>query len=864
MAVKPPAPSAGEGPSDVDAAQALESGSRNGQGFSARLLLGVLLSWSLFQLWIASPLPFIFNVGIFNATEARAVHLAFALFLAFTLFPARFSAPGQQVPWYDWLLAVAAATASVYLFVFAQELAGRAGAPIARDLVMAGIGMVLLLTACRRVLGWPLAIVALVFLAYTYLGPHMPDVIAHRGASLRRIATHQWLSSEGVFGVALGVSVGFVFLFVLFGSLLERAGAGQYFIAVAYSLLGHMRGGPAKAAVVSSGLSGVISGSSIANVVTTGTFTIPLMKRVGFPATKAGAVEVAASTTGQLTPPIMGAAAFLIAESVGVSYIDVVRHALLPALLSYIGLLYIVHLEACKQGLEGLPRGPQMPWVYRLLVWLTLLIGLLVLTLVVYHGLGWLKQVAPEQATVLVALGLGLTYLGLLRYAVRFPVPDPATMDVQLPPVAATVKSGLHFLLPLVVLIWCLTVERLSPQLSAFWATVFLLLIVLTQRPLAALFRRERALWEACGQGLTDAFQGLVRGARNMVGIGIATATAGIIVGTVTLTGIGLVMTELVELVSGGHLLLMLLFTALVSLILGLGLPTTANYIVVSSLMAPVIVTLGAESGLLVPLIAVHLFVFYFGILADATPPVGLAAYAAAAISRADPIKTGIQGFMYDIRTAVLPFMFLFNTQLLLIGLGGWWDLFFTIVSATAAMLLFAAATQGYWLVRSKRWESALLLLLAFSLFRPDFWWDPLFPARDIRPGSELFAATEALPGDAPVEVVVRGETLDRGRVSRHMELTLPAHEGGEQRWLDFGVELVAEGQAQRVDFIVFASDADDSPLEFDWEIIGIVVPQERPSPRWLYLPLVLLLGGVAWNQRRRRQDQAFQAGNSA
>lgn len=839
-----------------ETAQALEIGSRNGQGFSARLLLAVLVCWSLFQLWIASPLPFMLNLGIFNATEARAIHLSFALFLAFTLFPARFSATGHQVPWYDWLLAIAGAAGALYLFVFADQLAGRAGAPISRDLVIAGIGMVLLLTACRRALGWPLAVVALVFLAYTYFGPYMPDVIAHRGASLRRIATHQWLSSEGVFGVALGVSVGFVFLFVLFGALLERAGAGQYFIAVAYSLLGHMRGGPAKAAVVSSGLSGVISGSSIANVVTTGTFTIPLMKRVGFPATKAGAVEVAASTTGQLTPPIMGAAAFLIAESVGVAYIDVVRHALLPALLSYIGLLYIVHLEACKQGLEGLPRGPQRPWVYRLLIWLTLLIGLLVLTLVVYHGLGWLQQAAPGQASTIVTVGLLLAYLGLLRYAVRFPLPDPETIVTQLPPVAATVKSGLHFLLPLVVLIWCLTVERLSPQLSAFWATVFLLLIVLTQRPLTALFRREQYLARACVRGLQDAFQGLVRGARNMVGIGIATATAGIIVGTVTLTGIGLVMTELVELVSGGHLLLMLLFTALVSLILGLGLPTTANYIVVSSLMAPVIVTLGAENGLLVPLIAVHLFVFYFGILADATPPVGLAAYAAAAISRADPIKTGIQGFMYDIRTAVLPFMFIFNTQLLLMGLGSWWDLAFTIVSATAAMLLFAAATQGYWLVRSRRWESAVLLVLAFSLFRPDFWWAPLFPAREIRPASELFAATGELPADAPVEVVVAGETLDRGVVSRHMQLTLPAGEDGEQRWQDFGVELLAEGEVQRIDFIAFASDADDSPLEFDWEITGIVVPQERPSPRWLTLPLLLVLAGVAWNQARRRPDQ--------
>ncbi|MDX1588480.1 MAG: TRAP transporter permease [Oleiphilaceae bacterium] len=835
----------------------LETGSREGQGPEAWLLLAVLLCWSLFQLWIASPLPFLLDLGIFNATESRAIHLAFALFLAFTLFPARFSASGQKVPWYDWLLAMLGAASSAYLYVFSEDLAGRAGAPLAQDLVVAGIGMVLLLNACRRALGWPLAIVALVFLLYTYFGPYMPDVVAHRGASLRRIATHQWISTEGVFGVALGVSVGFVFLFVLFGSLLERAGAGQYFIAVAYALLGHMRGGPAKAAVVSSGLSGVISGSSIANVVTTGTFTIPLMKRVGFPATKAGAVEVAASTTGQLTPPIMGAAAFLIAESVGVAYVEVVRHALLPALISYIGLLYIVHLEACKQGLEGLPRGHQKPLLLRLLVWMTLLLLVMMLSLAVYHGLGWLKQVAPQQASLIMAMGLGLAYLGLLRYAIRFPMPDPETLAERLPPVGDTLKSGLHFLLPLVVLVWCLTVERLSPQLSAFWATAFLLVILLTQHPLSALFRREKALWAATRQGVSEALEGLVKGARNMVGIGVATATAGIVVGTVTLTGVGLVMTELVELVSGGHLLLILIFTALMSLILGLGLPTTANYIVVSSLLAPVIVTLGAENGLLVPLIAVHLFVFYFGILADATPPVGLAAYAAAAISRADPIATGIQGFIYDIRTAVLPFMFLFNTQLLLIGLSGWWDLMVTIVSATGAMLLFAAATQGFWLVRSRRWESALLILLAFSLFRPDFWWSQWFPAETLEPATALYSATEQLPEDQPVEIVVQGETLERGEMSRHMRLNLPPAESGEQRWRDWGLELVPEGQALRIDHIEFASEADESLLQFDWLITHIVVPRSRPSPQWLYVPLLLLVAGVAWNQYRRRRITA-------
>ncbi len=836
---------------------ALDRGQRTGRRLTAKLILVVLCLWSLFQIWFASPLPFVLNVGIFNATEARAIHLAFALFLAFTLFPPskkRFNA--ELIPVWDWLFALAGAGSAAYLLVLSDELASRAGAPIAQDLVAAGIGITLVLEACRRSLGWPLTLVALIFLLYAFLGPYMPEVISHRGASLRRIATHQWLSQEGVFGVALGVSVSFVFLFVLFGALLERAGAGHYFIRVAYAFLGHMRGGPAKAAVVASGMSGVMSGSSIANVVTTGTFTIPLMRRVGFSSTKAGAIEVAASTTGQLAPPIMGAAAFLMVEYVGIPYIEVIKHALLPALISYIGLLYIVHLESCKLGIKGMPRGPVTPLLQRLLVWLTVIIGLILLSLAIHYGLGWVKVLFPEAASSIVAVMIVLSYLGLLAYASRFESPESDASIERIPPVGPTLKSGLYFLLPVVILIWCLTVERLSPQRSVFWAITALMLIVLTHRPLLAWFRRQNGIAAACRAGFRDFLEGLVNGSRNMVGIAIGTATAGMVVGTVTLTGIGLAMTELVELISGGNILLMLILTAVMSLILGLGLPTTANYIVVSTLMAPVIVTLGAENGLLVPLIAVHLFVFYFGILADATPPVGLAAYAAAGISRGDPIRTGVQGFFYDIRTAVLPFMFIFNNQLLLIGLTGWWDLMITIVSATLAMLVFAAATQGYWLVRSYRWESALLLLVAFSLFRPDAWWSQIHPAEIEKPASELYAVIERLGPEEALEIVAEGDTPERQDISRHMRITLPEGDTPEQRLAKWGVELVAEDGVKRVDFVDFASDADDSLIDFDWRITGVIVEQSRPAPEWVYLPTLLLLAGLGWNQWRRRPQE--------
>ena len=334
----------------------VEEGRRHPLGISNRILCAVAVAWSLFQLWYASPIPFALNIGVFNDSEVRSVHLAFALVLAFAAFPARKRSPRDRIPVTDWALALTGAAAALYLLVFRDALAARAGAPIVADLVVGGAGLAVLLEATRRAVGPPLVIVALVFLGFSLAGPWMPEVLAHKGVSFSRLISHQWLGTEGVFGVAIGVSAGFVFLFVLFGALLEQAGAGNYFIRLAYSLLGHLRGGPAKAAVAASGLSGMVSGSSIANVVTTGTFTIPLMKKVGFPPEKAGAIEVAASTNGQLTPPIMGAAAFLMVEYVGISYLEVIRHALLPALIAYIALFYIVHLEALRAGMPAASR----------------------------------------------------------------------------------------------------------------------------------------------------------------------------------------------------------------------------------------------------------------------------------------------------------------------------------------------------------------------------------------------------------------------------------------------------------------------------------------------------------------------------
>jgi len=443
-----------------------------------------------------------------------------------------------------------------------------------------------------------------------------------------------------------------------------------------------------------------------------------------------------------------------------------------------------------------------------------------------------------------------------MRYSINFPdleIDEHHLELTELPETGPTVKSGLHYLLPVVVLIWCLMVERFSPGLAAFWATMIMLFILATQRPLKVFFRKSGDLEHEFFKGLRNLVDGLIFGARNMIGIGVATATAGIIVGTVTLTGIGLVMTEFVEFISGGNLMLMLLFTAFICLVLGMGLPTTANYIVVSTLMAPVIVTLGAQNGLIVPLIAVHMFVFYFGILADDTPPVGLAAFAASAIAQSDPIKTGIQGFLYDIRTAILPFLFIFNTELLMIGIESWWHLLITIITAILAMLLFAAATQGYFFVKSRWWETLILLLISFTFFRPGYWWEMVYPSSQIVQPIKIVEMVEQLPPNADLRLHVEGESIDGNLVSKMVVLPMGESAPGKARLEKAGLELRTEKKRVFVDMVTFDSLAQKAGIDFDWEILSLQIPTDRPAKQWMYFPALALLGLLVIRQRRRR-----------
>ncbi|MEL6463735.1 MAG: TRAP transporter permease [Pseudomonadota bacterium] len=857
-----------------------DTGARNpSAAWQAKLIIGTCIAWSLFQLYIASKVPGIVaqatGMSIFAniVAQARFVHLAFAIMLATLAFPLFKSSPRDRIPLYDWVLIVLGVSSCLYLVVFRFEIADRPGLWSTSDITMSSIGMIVLLIAVYRSLGLPLVIIASAFVAFAFFGGYSEwarEITNYGGASLSKALGHYWMQTEGVFGVALGVSTSMIFLFVLFGALLDRAGGGSWFIKVAIALLGALRGGPAKASVLSSMLTGMISGSSISNTVTTGTFTIPLMKRIGFPAEKAGAVEVASSTNGQLTPPVMGAAAFLMVEYVNIPYIDVVKHAFLPAVISYIALLYIVHLEALKMQMLGLKKAGRH--IGPVLILILFLSGFIFLGACTFLMIG-LRSVMDTFMTESVygAVGIvALLYLVLVYFASRYPdvAMDDPDGELAAPRLTPTLLGGAYFSLPIFILVWNLMVrtdslDRLSPSLSAFWATIFMIVVALTHRPLKAMFRGE-GFGSATTAGWHDFIEGLILGARNMIGIGVATGAAGVIVGTISLTGAHQVIGQVVEVIAGGNIWILLILVAIMSLILGMGLPTTANYIVVSSLMAPVILTVGASAGYIFPLIAVHLFVFYFGILADDTPPVGLAAYAAAAISRGDPIQTGVQGFAYDIRTALLPFLFIFNTDLLLIDVGFAKAILVFFISLIA-MLLFAAATQGYFIAKSKAWETVALLIIAFMLFRPDYLLDQVSQKYQSASGPAALDLMAGAETDKELRVVVEGPDFDTGQL-RPTTITLPAINGDAEGALDAqGLTILPDGEVLAMDepfpgtpfFESLGNEYDfygDTPVQ----ITQVQIENDRMPKELFFIPALLLLGGLVLIQSRRATQPAF------
>ena len=636
------------------------SPTKNLQGLHLKIVTAIAIIWSLFQLWYASPFPFWFNIGMFKGLPARAIHLGFALLLAFLIFP---SSRSKKISFIDILISIIGALCCLYIYFFYDQLVDRGGIllkinlgenfiiPI--EIIIGMTGILILLEATRRVIGMPLVIIAVCFLLFSYFGKYAPEIISHGGLSLKRLVGFQWFDQEAIFGIPIGVSVDFIFLFVLFGALLETAGGGQYFLNLAFAMVGKMRGGPAKAAILGSGMTGLISGSSVANTVTTGTFTIPIMKKTGFSKEKAGAIEVSASVNGQLMPPVMGAAAFVMASFIGVTYFEIVKHAFLPAIISYVALFYISHLEALKLNLKGMEE----------------------------------KDVPNFKKTFL---------------------------------------SGLHFLIPIFVLIYLLVYLRLTASYSIFYATIALVIVNLINKIVKS--SKEGNYTDALKIWFKQTVVGFEKGAINMVAVGIAIATAGVIVGAVGSTGLSTNLIVVIESVAKDNVIILIFLTIVLCLLLGMGLPTTANYVVVASLMSMVLVDVGNASGFIFPLIAVHLFVFYFGLMADVTPPVGLASYAAAGISGGDPLKTGVQAFWYSLRTGILPIVFLFNHELLLIGIQNIWHALLVIFTSLIGILVFTAATQR-WMFNKLRWfEIIIFLIISISLLSPEFALNKIYP----------------------------------------------------------------------------------------------------------------------------------------
>ncbi len=646
-----------------------EFGARELGGWSFGFAGTVALGMTAFQLWTAA-------LGTLPGVLQRSVHLAFAITLGFMFYPAVKSARQRRLPWYDGVLAALGAYAALYVTIHHVELIARVGDPTRMDIATGIVLIALVLEGTRRAVGWWLPAITVVFLAYAFVGPWMPELFSHRGYSVRRVVGQLYLTTEGLFGIPLGVSSTFVFAFVLFGALLERTGAGEYLIRIAFSLVGHTRGGPAKVAVVASAFMGTITGSSIANTATIGSMTIPLMKRVGFKPEVAGGIETAAGGNGQLMPPVMGAAAFVMAEWLRMPYLEIAKAAALPAIIDQLALLGAVHLLAVKHGIRGLPKA-------------------------------------------------------------------------EIPRFLPTFFAGLHYLLPVAALLYYLIVKEYTALTSAFMALVAAAGMFLVASIVQGLRRAPIVPGQPNADGVGPALQEAGRrlitacymGARNMASVALTCASAGIIVGIVTLTGVGLNLSSIVvdlssvlqgvrlDLgwtvvdLSGGSLYLGLFLTMIACLILGMGVPTTPTYIIMATLTAPALVALGQNQGLAIPIIAIHLFVFYFGILADDTPPVGLAAYAAAGIARADPIKTGWRAFSLDMRTFLLPYMFITAPAMLLIDTT-WQEVVWIFITASVGMYALAAAMQGYFITEARWYERVVLFVSAICLVKPGLYTD--------------------------------------------------------------------------------------------------------------------------------------------
>ncbi len=608
-----------------------ESNTMEYTGVMAKFVSALAITFSVFQLYTAL-------FGVLDAQLQRAVHLGFGLALSFLLYPALKSWRRDKLHPLDAILAILGAAAPAYMVIQYRELILRAGLPTTEDVIIGAMGILLVIEAARRVVGIPMVCVVLFFIAYAFAGPYLPGLLAHRGLTIDQFVSHVYYTTEGIFGIPLGVSSTFIFLFILFGAYLEGTGLGKFFIDVANAIAGWASGGPAKVAVLSSGLMGTVSGSSVANVVGTGSLTIPMMKKLGYHKDFAGAVEAAASTGGQLMPPVMGAAAFLMAEFVGIPYVEIVKAAVIPAFLYFMGVWLGVHFEAQRNNLKGIPRD-------------------------------------------------------------------------ELPKISEILRERGHLAIPLVVIVYLL-VSGYTPMRAALVA-IFLSILV-------------SAIKKSTRMKPAEIIKGLENGARNVLGVLVACAAAGVIIGVVTKTGVGLKLASGLLQLTQGMLLPSMFLTMVTAIILGMGVPTTANYVITSTIAAPALLQMG------VPILAAHMFVFYFGIIADVTPPVALAAYAGAGISGGNALKTGVNASKLAIAAFIIPYMFVLNPELLLVdGVTG--GLILSLFTALVGMVALSSSLIGFLAAPMNFFERIILGAGGLMMIKPGL-------ATDIA-GVAIFAA---------------------------------------------------------------------------------------------------------------------------
>ena len=624
--------------SEIVAKYDKESSYRTFAGWLELLVKVICIAFSAFHLYTAA-------MGAYPPQIQRAAHLGFVLVLIYLLYPARATASKHKLAWYDALLALAGGTVCAYIIWNYDVIVLDAGPPTEMDFWFGCAAILLVLEATRRIVGLPITLVAVVFLLYAKFGNLIPGMLGHRGFSIERIVGHMYLTTEGLFGMPLGVSASFVFLFILFGAFLHSTGLGKFFIDLALAAAGRYVGGPAKVAVLASGFFGTISGSSVANTVSTGTFTIPLMKSVGYRGAFAGAVEAASSTGGQIMPPIMGAAAFIMAQFLGMGYAEIAKAALIPALLYYLAVGFMVHMEAKRLGLVGIPRE-------------------------------------------------------------------------RLPRTWLVLRQGGYLLIPILVLIWLL-MQGYTPLKSAYYCIITTVLISLLANNIKAVagasasnISETRAFIECNRLAFKDILLAMENGGRLALGVAAACACTGFVIGVVSLTGLGLKLANAILTLSAGNLALTLVLTMLASIVLGMGLPTTAKYIVLATIAAPAITQLG------VPVLAAHLFILYFGILADLTPPVALAAYAAAGIARSEPNATGFMAVKLAFAGFLIPYIFCYNPGLLMIGASNM-EVLFIVLTAGVGIASLSFASVGYWLRDLFIWERLLLVAAAITLITP-------------------------------------------------------------------------------------------------------------------------------------------------